>query len=91
MDCRSCINPAHLWLGTRKENIRDSLAKGMFLYGERHHMAKLTDSSVKEARKLHSNGTTYFALSKIFNVSQEAIRKAYWGIMLYSNGHGVGE
>jgi hypothetical protein len=35
-DVRACINPAHLWAGTRKENLVDCLKKG------RHHHDQLT-------------------------------------------------
>ena len=45
-DVRSCINPAHLFLGTAKDNAADMIRKGRSLVGERHHWKKLSDSAV---------------------------------------------
>jgi hypothetical protein len=43
-----CVNPAHLWLGEAKENVRDMHAKGRayFQGGSLSHAAKLTESDV---------------------------------------------
>lgn len=53
-DNRWCVNPSHLWLGTRKENLQDMWAKGRGntpgLQGEKHHQAKLTEEIVHEIR-----------------------------------------
>lgn len=27
-----CVNPAHLWIGTRRENVQDAIAKGRFSF-----------------------------------------------------------
>lgn len=51
-DNPSCVNPAHLWLGTPKENHADRDAKGHLVrpIGERNGQAKLTTAEVKEIR-----------------------------------------
>ncbi len=54
-----CCNPAHLFAGTTKENVRDSMEKGRFNIkrGERHGMAKLTEDTVRQIRALYDAGT----------------------------------
>lgn len=51
-DVRSCVNPAHLWLGTNDENIKDKVRKQRqaFLRGENHPNAKLTAADVLTIR-----------------------------------------
>ncbi len=45
-DVRHCVNPAHLFLGTNKENTHDMIAKNRHSYGEARPLAKLTDANV---------------------------------------------
>jgi hypothetical protein len=54
-DNRRCINPDHLFVGTRKDNMQDCLAKGRFVFAPRvsgvhHHNAKLTLEQVRAIR-----------------------------------------
>jgi len=62
-----CVNPAHLFLGTQADNIDDMIAKGRNGYtgqrGEKHGMAKLTESQVIEIRRRYAIG----------NISQEKL------------------
>lgn len=47
-DNRKCINPDHLFIGTKGDNNRDRANKNRSIKGEKHPIAKLTDSLALE-------------------------------------------
>ena len=49
-DNPACVNPAHLFLGTNADNMRDRDAKGRVCRGEDHADAKLTEKQVLAIR-----------------------------------------
>jgi hypothetical protein len=49
-DNPSCVNPDHLSVGTRSENLEDMTAKGRRVRGTSHGMAKLTEAAVLSIR-----------------------------------------
>lgn len=51
-----CCNPAHLFLGTAKDNGADMAAKGRSARGERSGIAKITDAQARELRRLVACG-----------------------------------
>ena len=50
-DVRICINPAHLSLGSNRENIDDKVRKGRHQFGERTPIAVLTEADVLAIRR----------------------------------------
>jgi predicted XRE-type DNA-binding protein len=50
-DVRNCVNPEHLVLGTRLENMQDAKLKGRMSVGEKHGRSKLTSDQVDLIKK----------------------------------------
>ena len=70
-----CCNPAHLFLGTPLDNVRDMLAKGRCKppRGEDHAHARLADSQVREIRELLAAGELHRVIAARFGVHKSTI------------------
>lgn len=66
-DTPLCVNPAHLWLGTRADNAADRDAKGRQPKGEKHGRAKLTET---QAAHIRLRQMTQRAYAELYGVSQ---------------------
>jgi hypothetical protein len=78
-DNPTCFNPEHLFIGTIKDNVHDSIKKGrskLLRYGEDCGNSKLTEIQVKEIRQKLLRGQNQYSLAREYNVSQHTI----WGI-----------
>ena len=78
-----CINPEHLFLGTRADNIADRERKGrnVIFTGEEQARAKLTKKDVKNARwERAMKGTTYQELADKYGVSKKTMINAIKGV-----------
>ena len=80
-DNPSCVNPAHLFIGTNAENLADMRAKGRAAVGERHPSAKLSARAVAEIRaELLSGGRgTQRAVARRLGLSEQQVSKIAHG------------
>ena len=75
-DNRRCVNPAHLFLGTIADDMRDKVEKGRQAQGEKNGIAKLTESQVDEIRQDYvwrSRTHGQPALARKYHVGQATI------------------
>jgi hypothetical protein len=72
---RACVNPAHLFLGTPKDNSRDAVRKGRNtkLYGERNGKAKLTRADVLAVRRMCGSGVCRKTVAKQFGAGEATV------------------
>lgn len=70
-DNPACVNPDHLFEGTRADNVADAVRKGRNrgLPGMNNHRAKLNNDQVFEIRKLYASGIKPSEISKRMGIS----------------------
>jgi hypothetical protein len=83
-DQPDCFNPAHLFLGDNRANVRDMRAKGRHRFGthpgQSNGRAKLSESAVMEARRLFMTGQrSITSLARENKVTYEAMSQAIRG------------
>jgi len=74
-DNPGCVNPAHLLLGTHKDNTMDMIERkrNLSCVGENNNLAKLSAEKVIEIRKRFSGGEKNKFLAKEYGVSISTI------------------
>ncbi|OOY15088.1 HNH endonuclease signature motif containing protein [Thioclava sp. DLFJ4-1] len=71
-DNRACVNPNHLFLGTRAENMTDAMVKGRTAGGNRKH---LTEKTVQEIRRRIRTGEPDLLIARALDANSETVRK----------------
>ena len=69
-----CVNPAHLSVGTGKDNARDALKRGRYRRGSRNGRAKLTEEQAREIRSCWAGGETQVSMARRLGVSRAAVQ-----------------
>ena len=79
-DNTKCVNPVHLFLGTRSDNMRDMVAKGRHrpgdgapVYGERNGNSKLKVEQVVAIREALLHGERLTAIAAKYGVTPPLI------------------
>ena len=74
-DNRRCINPGHLFLGTRTENMQDAVRKGRQARGFSLPGTKLSDEDKESISQRAKKGDPYKEIAKDFSVCRQHIGK----------------
>ena len=67
-DNPSCVNPSHLWRGTRKQNLQDMAQKGRATTGSRNGASVLDEEKVAAIRKMLKTGVPQKKIAQSFGV-----------------------
>jgi hypothetical protein len=70
-DNRACVNPEHLFLGTRADNMRDAVSKGRQAKGFMLPHTKLTPEDKVEIKRLRTAGMKYQEIAEVFGISRQ--------------------
>lgn len=80
-----CVNPAHLFLGTAKQNVEDMFSKGRQhdRKGEKNGQSKLSSEEVLKICRLLKGGTSQSRVAALFGLNQTTVgdisRGKIWG------------
>jgi len=83
-DNPACVNPAHLWLGTKKDNSDDMIAKGrqVILRGEQTGRSILTPRRVRAIRAAAARGMSEREICARFGISKgtryHVVKRLQW-------------
>jgi DNA-binding XRE family transcriptional regulator len=79
-DTPSCVNPAHLFVGTDADNMRDCSNKGRNAKGEKIAMAKLRSEDIPVIRRMRIEGKTQKEIASLFGVNRMQVSRIERGI-----------
>jgi len=79
-----CVNPNHLYVGTRSRNIQDCADRGRHpaqqRKGEAHWCAKFTDAEVEDWFARHANGESFKSIARRYGAHPTTVSRTIRGI-----------
>jgi len=72
-DVQTCVNPAHLFAATQRENMRDMALKGRSSHGEGRPCHKLTESDIPIILQMRAEGNKLRDIGDRFGVGAATI------------------
>lgn len=74
-DNPSCVNPAHLWLGSPQENMADKKQKGRAYTpcGEDSPLSKVTEEDVMVIKRMYRDGVRQTAIAAEYGIAQSTV------------------
>jgi hypothetical protein len=72
-DTPACVEPSHLFEGSRAENHADAMTKGRHAHGETHGMSKLSEADVLEILERVQSGESQSTLAARYQVSKTQV------------------
>ncbi len=73
-DNRFCVNPDHLFVGSRKDNMVDCSEKGR---AKGHHKIRFNEKLKQEAMRLLVNGNDVGVVTRLLGTSRNNVRKVH--------------
>lgn len=74
-DVRCCVNPAHIFVGTNRDNIQDAHNKGRYPVGR-----KFTSGDIREMHLASRRGETQRTIAARFSADQSYVSQVLRGI-----------
>lgn len=76
-DCDNprCVNPGHLRLLSRSDNLKDSVKRGRIKAGVENKNSSITKDQLIEMKRLYKNGWSFAELARKFNINKETSRR----------------
>jgi len=75
---RKCVNPDHLYLGTKKDNAKDMVELGTattLIMGFSHPSSTLTDKEIEQVRELLSSGWPQDSIARKLAINQSTVSR----------------